>query len=51
MIIENLKRILSEKETRLPPLRNQDLGTVKADTEKKKWLSTFISMENITDFT
>ena len=36
MNIENLKRIMSEKKTGLPPLRNQNWRTVKAETEKKK---------------
>ena len=36
MIIENLKRIMSEKKTRLPSLRNQDWRTVKTETEKNK---------------
>ena len=34
MIIENLKRIMSEKKTRLPLLRNQDWKMIKAETEK-----------------
>ena len=34
MIMENLKRIMSEKKTRLTLLRNQDWKTVKSGTEK-----------------
>ena len=34
MDIEILKKIMSEKKTRLPWLRNQDWKTVKAETQK-----------------
>ena len=33
-----MKRIMSEKKTTLPSLRNQNWKTVKAETKKKKWL-------------
>ena len=38
MNIEILKRIMSEKKTTLPSLRNQDWETVKVETEKNKRL-------------
>ena len=34
MIIENSKRIMSEKKTRLPPARHKDWKTVKAESKK-----------------
>ena len=34
MNMEKLKRIMSEKKTRLPPLRNQYNNRVKLETEK-----------------
>ena len=43
-----LKRIMSEKKTSLPSLRNQDWKTVKAETAKINELSTHILMKNIT---
>ncbi len=36
MNIEKLNRIMSEKKTRLPSLRNQNWKTIKAETKKKK---------------
>ena len=47
--IENLKRIVSEKKTRLPLLRNHDWRTVKAETEKIKEFVAHISTNNITE--
>ena len=41
-------RIMSEKKTRLPSLRNQDWKTVKAETEKKL-LFTHLSTNKITE--
>ena len=48
MIIENFKRIMSKKKTRLSLLRNQDWRPVKAETEQINKLLTHISMNNIT---
>ena len=50
MNIEIIKRIISEKKTTLPLLRNQDWNTVKAETEKINELLIHISMNNITKF-
>ena len=36
MNIDNLKRIMSEKKTGLPSLRNQDWRTIKTKPEKNK---------------
>ena len=47
--LENLKRIMYKKKTRLPSLRYQDWSTVKAETEKINDLLTHISMKNITE--
>ena len=47
MDIENLKRIMSEKKTRLPSMRNQDWRKDLAETEKINELSG-ISTNNIT---
>ena len=49
MILENLKRIMSEKNTRLPSIRNIDWKTVKAETEKISELITHISAKNTTE--
>ena len=49
MNIEKLKRIMSEKKTKLPLLRNQDWKTVQAEMEKINKLLTHISMNNITE--
>ena len=40
MNIEKLKRVMSEKKTRLPSLRNQDWKIIKAETEKINELFT-----------
>ena len=47
MNIETVERIMSEKKSRLPLLRNQDWKTVTAETEKIKELLTHISTNNI----
>ena len=49
MIIEHLKRIMSEEKTRLPLLRNQEWKTVKAETEKKMNELTHIATKNISE--
>ena len=49
MIVENLKRIISEKKIRLPSLRNQDWKIVKAETGKINELLIHISTKNITE--
>ena len=49
MITENLKRIMSEKKTRLPSIRNQDWKTIKTETEKINELLTYISTNNLTE--
>ena len=46
-MMNNLKRIMSEKKTRLPSLRNNDWNTVKAETEKLPESSTHIPTKNI----
>ena len=45
-----MKRIMSEKKTALPSLRNQDWKTVKVETGKINGLSTNIPTKNITEF-
>ena len=47
MMIENLKKIIYEKKTRLPSIRNQNWKTVKAESENIKELLTHISTNNI----
>ena len=42
--------IMSEKTTKLPPLRNQDLKTVKVEIKKINQLLTHFSTNNITEF-
>ena len=49
MIIENPKRIMSEKKTRLLSLRNQNWKAVQVETEKINESSTHISAKNITE--
>ena len=49
MNIDNLKRIMSEKKTGLPSLRNQDWRTIKTKTEKINKLLTHISTNYITE--
>ena len=52
MNIDIIKRIMTEKKTTLPSLRNQCWKTVKAETEKNKnknELLTNISTNNITE--
>ena len=48
MDIEVLKRIMSEKKTRLSSLRKQNWKTVKAEIEKINASLTHITMNNIT---
>ena len=49
MNIEILKRIMSEKKTTLPSLRNQDGKTARVETYKINELLTHISTYNITE--
>ena len=44
-----MKRIMSEKKTALPSLRNQDWKTVKAETEKINDILSNISTNDITE--
>ena len=46
---ENFKRIMSEKKTRLPSVKNQDQRTVTAETEKINELLTHMLTNNITE--
>ena len=46
---DTVRRIMSEKKTTLPSLRNQDWRTLKSETEKVKYLLTKIPTNDITD--
>ena len=48
MNLDVMKRIMSEKKTKLPSLRNQDLRTVKSKTEKINELLTNTPTNDIT---
>ena len=45
--VDTIKRVVSEKKTNLPSLRNQDWRTVKSKTEKVNDLLTNISTNDI----
>ena len=47
MNLENLKRIMEEKKTTLPSLRNIGWRREKTKTEKINEVFTYISMKNI----
>ena len=48
MYVEIRKRIMSEKKTILPSLRNEDCKTIETETEKKNDLLPNIPTGNIT---
>ena len=49
MTVDNIKRIISEKKTTLPSLRNQDWWIVKFESEKVNDLLTNIMTNDITE--
>ena len=48
--IDTIRRIMSEKKTTLPSLRNQDQRTVKSETKRVNDLMTNIPINDITEF-
>ena len=49
MNLENLKRIMIEQNTTLPPLRNTERRTIKMKTEKINQVLIYIPTKNITE--